>query len=102
MQQELTQRIRNNPKFEELVRKRTSFGWILSALMIGIYFTFILMVAFGKGFLGTPIADGSVITIGIPIGLGVIVSAFILTGIYVVKANGEFDELSRQIIEESK
>jgi uncharacterized membrane protein (DUF485 family) len=102
MQQEITQRIRNNPKFEQLVRKRTSFGWILSALMIGIYFSFILLVAFGKQFLGTPIADGSVITIGIPLGLGVIISAFVLTGVYVVKANGEFDELNRQILEETK
>jgi uncharacterized membrane protein (DUF485 family) len=59
-------------------------------------------VAFAPGFLGTPIAEGSVTTIGIPVGVLVIVSAFVLTGIYVAKANSTFDTLNQQIIEESK
>ena len=59
-------------------------------------------MAFAKGFLGTPISEGSVTTIGIPIGLFVIVSAFVLTGIYVSKANTAFDEPNTQVLEESK
>jgi uncharacterized membrane protein (DUF485 family) len=102
MQQELTTRIRNNPKFEELVRKRTAFGWRLSIVMLSIYFLFILLVAFAPGVLGTPLVEGSVITLGIPLGVVIIVSAFVLTGIYVHRANREFDELNRQIIEEAK
>jgi uncharacterized membrane protein (DUF485 family) len=39
---------------------------------------------------------------GIPIGLFVIVSAFVLTGIYVRKANTTFDELNGQILRESE
>lgn len=96
------QKILNNPKFHELVAKRSSFAWILSIAMLVIYFGFILIVAFGKEFLATPLAEGSVTTVGIPIGLFVIISAFALTGIYVQRANGEFDELNRQIIEETK
>ena len=69
--------------------------------MMAIYLTFTLTVAFGKDFLGTPIGD-SVITIGIPIGLLVILSAFALTGIYVGQANARFDRLTKQIIEDSK
>ena len=95
------QRILNNPKFQELVAKRSAFAWTLSIAMLVIYFGFILLVAFGKAFLGTPIGSG-VTTWGIPIGVFTIVSAFILTGIYVYRANGEFDELNRQILEESK
>ncbi|WP_374548019.1 DUF485 domain-containing protein [Rhodoblastus sp.] len=41
-------------------------------------------------------------TIGIVIGLAVIVSAFVLTGIYVSKANASYDALTKEIVEESK
>lgn len=94
--------IEKNPKFQELVATRKSLGWTLSFVMLAIYFGFILLVAFDKPFLGTPLAAGAVMTIGIPIGLAVIISAFVLTGIYVVKANARYDELTRQIVEESK
>lgn len=93
--------IEKNPKFKELVATRKALGWSLSVIMLMIYFGFILLVAFDKAFLATPLGTG-VTTIGIPIGLGVIVSAFVLTGIYVLKANARYDELTRQIVEESK
>src|SRR5208337_2901933 len=93
--------IERNPKFKELVATRKSLGWTLSVLMLVIYFGFILLVAFDKGLLATPLGTG-VMTVGIPIGLAVILSAFVLTGIYVVKANARYDELTRQIVEESK
>jgi uncharacterized membrane protein (DUF485 family) len=94
--------IEKNPKFQELVSTRKSLGWTLSVVMLLIYFGFILLVAFDKAFLGTPLSASGVSTIGIPVGLAVIVSAFVLTGIYVVKANARYDELTRQIVEESK
>jgi uncharacterized membrane protein (DUF485 family) len=94
--------IRNNPKFHELVRKRTTFAWSLAAIMLSIYFSFIMLIAYGKAFLGTPLFAGGVTTIGLPVGVGVIAIAIGLTGIYVRRANGEFDELNRQIIEESR
>jgi uncharacterized membrane protein (DUF485 family) len=48
-----------------------------------------------------PIGAG-VTTVGIPVGLLVIVSAFVLTGVYVRRANAEFDYLTRQILERAK
>ncbi|CAA7625329.1 conserved hypothetical protein; putative inner membrane protein involved in acetate transport [Candidatus Terasakiella magnetica] len=93
--------IRNNPKFAELVRKRTVFAWTLSVIILVVYFGFIGIIAFNKTWLATPLGTG-VTTIGFPIGVGVILSSIILTGIYVYRANGEFDELNRQIIEESR
>lgn len=102
MQQEITQRIKKHPKFAELTRKRTAFGWWLSIAMLAIYLAFILVIAFAPDILAAPIAPGSVITVGIPVGVLIIVSAFVLTGIYVRRANSEFDELNRQIIEETK
>ena len=51
--------------------------------------------------LGAKISPGSSITWGIPLGVGLIVSAFILTGIYVRRANGEFDDLNNAILKEA-
>lgn len=95
-------KIRRNPKFQELVQQRNSLARLLSVTMLALYFGFILLVAFAPGFLGTPLSSGGVTTVGIPIGLLVIVSTFVLTGIYVAKANTTFDSLNQQILEESK
>ncbi len=75
-------RVLRNPRFQELVRQRTRFAWTLSIVMLVIYFGFILLVAFAKPLLATKIGEG-VTSLGILLGLGVIVSAFVLTGIYV-------------------
>lgn len=100
MQQDLVHAIKSNPKYHELLSKRKSFAWMLAIIMLVIYYGFILIVAFNKEFLGQPLSAGSITTVGIPIGLGVIISAFVLTGIYVSRANSEFDRLTREIKEE--
>lgn len=102
MKQELVNRIKNDPDYLQLVSERSRFAWILTIVMLVIYFGFVLIIAFDPAFLGTPLFKGSVTTIGIPIGIGVILSAFILTGIYVQRANGKFDELTRRIKEKVK
>ncbi len=100
MEQEFNSWMSEHPKFQKLVRRRSRFAWTLSILMLAVYQAFILLVAFDKGFLSTPIASGSVTTWGIPIGLGVIVFAFLLTGIYVWVANSSFDEMNRELVKE--
>jgi uncharacterized membrane protein (DUF485 family) len=91
-------RIRQNPKFAELVQQRNALARTLTIAMLVIYFGFILFVAFAPGFLAIKI--GTVTTIGIPLGLLVIVSAFVLTGIYVAKANTSFDRLNDELLRE--
>ena len=61
------------------------------------YYGFILLVAFNKEFLGQKMGAG-VTTIGVPIGVGVIVFTIIITWIYVRRANGEFDDEANEII----
>ena len=100
MQQDLVHAIKSNPKYHELVSKRSKFAWILAAAMLVIYYGFILIIAFNKAFLAQPLWEGSVTTVGIPVGIGVILSAFVLTGIYVFRANAEFDRLTNEIKEE--
>ena len=94
--------IQNSPLFKELVRKRERFAWTLSAVMIGLYSAFILLIAYGPQILGAKISPGSSITWGIPLGVGLIFSAFVLTAIYVRRANGEFDELNNAILKEAQ
>src|SRR5919107_5265655 len=93
------ERVLRNPSFQQLVRQRAGFAWTLSIAMLVIYFGFILLVAFAKPLLATKIGDG-VTSLGIILGLGVIVSAFVLTGIYVQRANSRFDELTRRLTRE--
>lgn len=101
MSNDIAKKVRANPKFAELVAKRNRLAVTLSIAMLVIYFGFILLVAFDKTLLATPIGTG-VTTVGIPIGLFVIVSAFLLTGFYVVRANAEYDVLTRSIVEDAK
>jgi uncharacterized membrane protein (DUF485 family) len=94
-------RIEQDPNYQELVRRRSSLGWMLSLIILVIYFGFILLVAYAPKFLGTRMGAG-VMTIGIPIGLAVIVLAFVLTGIYVRKANSSYDALIGKIVGDNR
>jgi len=91
--------VKNDPNFKELIEKRTKFAWKLTISILVVYFAFILTIAFEPSLLAIPINSGDVTTIGIPIGIFIIVFSFILTGIYVRRANGEFDTLTTKIKE---
>jgi len=97
---ELVGRIQSNPKYQALVRKRTRFGWLLTAMMLVAYFGYIGLIAFNKDFLAQPIGPG-VTSLGIPVGVGLIVFTVVLTAVYVARANTEFDRLTREIVEEA-
>ena len=86
----------NNPRFQELVRERSSFAWTLSIVMLVIYYGFILLVAFGKGFLAIKIGGG-VTSLGVVLAFLVILSAFVLTGVYTFRANSRYDDLAEQL-----
>ena len=92
------ERIRNNPKFDELVSKRSRFAWTLTAIVLGIYFTFIMVVAFNPKLLATPIFAGWTASIAWPIGVGMILLFWLMTGLYVRRANSEFDDINAEII----
>jgi uncharacterized membrane protein (DUF485 family) len=96
---DVTERIRANPKYQELRRQRNSFGWGLTLAMLVVYYGYIALIAFNKPFLSQPIGAG-VTTLGIPIGMGVILFTILITGLYVRRANSKFDALTRAILEE--
>ena len=93
-------RIEANPKYHELKRKRSSFGWLLTILMLLVYYGYIGLIAFDKELLAKPLGAG-VTTLGIPIGLGVIVFTVLITGLYVRRANGEYDRLTAEILKDA-
>jgi uncharacterized membrane protein (DUF485 family) len=101
MQNDIYEKIRANPKYKQLKDTRNTYGWIMTVLMLVVYYGFISLIAFNKSFLAQPLGSTGVTTIGIPIGVGVILFTIIITGIYVRRANTEFDALKEQIIKEA-
>ncbi|HET9018909.1 MAG TPA: DUF485 domain-containing protein [Acetobacteraceae bacterium] len=95
---DLAGQVRRNPAFAELEARRGRFSWTIAIVMLAVYYGFILLVAFDKGLLGMPVGGG--ITLAFPVGLGVILVAILLTGLYVLRANGEYDALTRRIRED--
>ena len=96
MDTELARRIASHPQYLALKSRRNRFGWWLTAAMMVVYYGFIVLVAFDKPFLAQKLGAG-VMTLGIPLGFGVIVFTIVITAFYVRRANGEFDELAEQV-----
>jgi uncharacterized membrane protein (DUF485 family) len=99
MEEDLVQRIKANPKYQKLVSMRSTFGWTLAAMMLVVFYGYILLIAFDKELLAQKIGSG-VMTWGIPIGLFVIVFTVVITGVYVQRANQVFDSLTAEIRKE--
>jgi uncharacterized membrane protein (DUF485 family) len=73
-------------RFDALVRRRWRVSLTLTALMLLIYYGFVLILAFDKELLSGRVAGGTM-TLWIPVGLAVILAACALTGVYVAWAN---------------
>ncbi|KZE27317.1 DUF485 domain-containing protein [Crenobacter luteus] len=101
MNEQQLERIQNHPDFRVLVTKKNRLGWSLTAIMLVLYYGFILLLAFSPATLGQRLGDG-VTTLGMPVGVAIIVAAFALTGVYVRRANAELDPLNDKIVEECR
>ena len=97
MEDDLVARLAPQSQNRQLKPRRDRFGWTLAVLMLIVYYGFVLLVAFDKEFLARRIGDG-VMTLGMPIGFGVIVFTVVITGYYVRRANAEFDNLSDAVV----
>ena len=93
-------KIQAHPRYTELRRERNRFGWMLTILMLVVYYGYIALIAFNKPFLAQPLGAG-VTTLGIPLGMGVIVFTIVITGIYVRRANSAYDTLTKEILEDA-
>jgi uncharacterized membrane protein (DUF485 family) len=102
MAQATYERIRSNPKFQAFVQKRNNYAIIMTVLIMVAYFGYILLVAFNKPLLASKLSEGAVTSLGIPLGVGVILFTIVLTWIYVRRANSEFDAEAEAIIKEAR
>lgn len=99
MSDPMVEKIQNHPKYLELRKKRNSFGWMLTLLMMLVYYGYIALIAFNKPFLSQRIGEG-VTSLGVPIGMGVIIFTILITAIYVRRANSEYDDLTAAILKD--
>ena len=100
--QDTLDRITANPKFREFVAMRSKYSIIMAIVSAAAYYGFILLVAFDKEFLAKKIGEGYTMSIGVPIGVGVIAFTILLTWIYVRRANTEFDAINEALIKEAQ
>ena len=99
MSDPMVEKIQSHPKYLELRKKRNSFGWMLTLLMMLVYYGYIALIAFNKPFLSQRIGEG-VTSLGVPIGMGVIIFTILITAIYVRRANSEYDDLTAAILKD--
>lgn len=92
--------IQHLPEYLALTRARRTITWSLSILVIMVYFALILLIAFAPVSLGEPLGAG-VTSIGIVLGLGVILFCFLVTGFYVYYANHILEPLANAVKEKA-
>jgi cation/acetate symporter len=95
------QKIRSNPKFDELVSRRGRFAWTLAIIVMAIFYGYILLVAFTPATLANPVSEGSTLTVGVTFELSMFVGFWILTALYVRRANTEFDAMTAEIVKDA-
>jgi len=84
-----------DPEFLKLTSSKTRVSLVLTGLILVVYYGFIFLVAFSPDTFGKKISTN--ITWGIPIGIGVILASWVLTGIYVRWANAKYDTLVQSV-----
>ncbi len=94
-------RIRRNPRFAELVSKRQGFATLLSVIVLTIFYGFFMVVAFTPNVIGQRLSEGSYLTVGIAAELFMFIFFWLLTALYVKRANGEFDAITAEIVRDA-
>ncbi|MGE5490907.1 MAG: DUF485 domain-containing protein [Actinomycetota bacterium] len=101
MSSAMYERMRANPKFQQLVTTRGRFAWTLAITVLVLFYGFVLTVAFSPASLGEAVSEGSMMTVGVAVELFMFIFFWILTAVYVRRANGEFDSLTQEIVKEA-
>ncbi len=99
MDERKVEQILQNPKFKEMVAKKSRLSWTLTGIMLFAYVGFMLLVGYNKEFLLSSLSGG-VTTWGIPLGLSIIVLSFLLCGVYSYIANNKLDQLTAEAMRE--
>jgi len=87
-------------EFRSLVRRKWTVSVLLTVCLFVVYYGYILLVAVDKPFLARKI--GAYTTLGIPLGVAVIVLSWVLTAVYVLWANSSYDAAVKDLGEQVK
>lgn len=94
-------RIRANPKFRQLVESRGRLAWTLASIVLVLFYALVLTIAFAPGVIGSRVAPGSTLSVGIAAGLFQFVFFWLLTALYVSKANTTYDTLTSEVVQDA-
>ncbi len=95
-----TQEVVNSEKFKKLVTKRWAVSFSLLIILFIMYYGYIMTIALQKDFIASKVIAGGSTTVGIVLGLGVILGAWLLTIVYVIWANKKYDPAVAEIKKE--
>ena len=84
----------DDPQFRDLVRRKQKLSLTLTVIVFVVYFGFMGLMALAPEVLAAPFGAAS---LGIPVGIGIIIFAWILTGVYVRWANGAYDAMVARV-----
>ena len=82
-------------RFQTLKRKHRGFVFPVAVLFLVWYFAYVLLAAYAKDFMATPVFGN--VNVGLLFGLGQFVTTFAVTTWYVVYANRHLDPLADEI-----
>ncbi|UOO91618.1 DUF485 domain-containing protein [Vitreoscilla stercoraria] len=100
MEKNIARQVLENPKFQKMAKTKSMYCWSYSALMFVIYVIFIMYIGTSPESFGTPVSEGSTTTVGIYVGLFVILFAIAITGVYVRQANGPLEVITQDVVSE--
>jgi uncharacterized membrane protein (DUF485 family) len=80
----------HDAEFQALVKRKNTISNVLTILMLVIYFGFVALLAWNPETFAGAVGRA---TLGIPVGIGIIIFAWILTGLYVRWANTKYDSM---------
>lgn len=101
MAQEIYERVVAHPQYAELTRKRSRFALVLSFIVLAVFYAFVALATLAPASFAAPVTEGLTWPLGLVAGFVIQIFAFVMTGVYVRRANGEFDAINRRLIEEA-
>lgn len=99
-EKQLAEKVLAHPKFQSMARQKALIGWGFSAVIFAVYVAFIWVIGTSPALLAQKISSSSISTLGIYVGIGVIIFSFLITLVYVALANGKFEKMTQEVVQE--
>ncbi len=91
-------RIRASARFQQLVARRNRFTLSLFLLILATFYSYMALVSYWPELIARRLMAGSNLTFGVAAGAFLFLFFCVLSGLYVYRANGEFDRLTQALV----